>query len=52
VPFNVSTNYRVIVTPLGNATAFVTKSATSFVITTSVNANVDYVVLPLARVLQ
>jgi len=52
VPFSASTDYRVLVTPHSATTAFITKSATSFVITTGANAVVDYMVLPKGRILQ
>jgi hypothetical protein len=53
VAFTNADDYRVIVTPdTSGVTAYVTKSATSFVITCSSNAIVDYVVIPRIRVLQ
>lgn len=51
VPFISSLDYRVIVTPLASATAYVTKSNTSFVITCTANVSVDYVVMPIGRIL-
>jgi hypothetical protein len=53
VAFTNASDYRVIVTPAAaGITSYVTKSATSFVITCSSNATVDYVVIPRIRVLQ
>jgi hypothetical protein len=53
VAFTNADDYRVIATPdTSGVTCYVTKSATSFDITCSANALVDYVVIPRIRVLQ